>query len=121
MEHGQTEDLNDLMRRRREEYNELLAHGVQPFAYEYPVDAEAAEVLATFTDEAPQRTVAIAGRIMTMRRMGKASFAHIMDHTGKIQIYAKRDDLGEEIFATPALSDGKIFVRTAKHLYSFGE
>ena len=51
MEHGQNEDLNDLMRRRREEYNELLAHGVQPFAYEYPVDAEAAEVLASFTDD----------------------------------------------------------------------
>ncbi len=98
MEQGHTEDLNDLMRRRREEYNELLERGVTAFGYDYPVDAEAAEVLASFTDEAPQRTVAIAGRIMTMRRMGKASFAHIMDHTGKIQIYAKRDDLGEEIY-----------------------
>ncbi|MBE0642564.1 MAG: lysine--tRNA ligase [Bacteroidetes bacterium] len=105
MEQGQTEDLNDLRRRRREEYNELLAHGVQPFAYEYPVDAEAAEVLASFTDEAPQRTVKIAGRIMTMRRMGKASFAHIMDHTGRIQMYAKRDDLGEEMYDAFKLHD----------------
>jgi lysyl-tRNA synthetase class 2 len=105
MEQGQTEDLNDLMRRRREEYNELLARGVQPFAYEYPVDAGAAEVLETFVDDAPQRIVAVAGRIMTIRRMGKATFAHIMDHSGKIQIYAKRDDIGEESYDSVKLLD----------------
>ncbi|MFA6234210.1 MAG: lysine--tRNA ligase [Bacteroidota bacterium] len=105
MEQGQTEDLNDLMRRRREEYNELLARGIQPYAYEYPVDAEAAEVLESFVDDAPQRIVAVAGRIMTFRRMGKATFAHIMDHTGKIQIYAKRDDVGEENYDMVKLLD----------------
>ncbi|MFZ1729135.1 MAG: lysine--tRNA ligase [Bacteroidota bacterium] len=105
MEQGQTDDLNDLMRRRREEYDELLARGVQPFAYEYAVDAEAAEVLETFVDDAPQRIVAVAGRIMTIRRMGKATFAHIMDHTGKIQIYAKRDDIGEESYDSVKLLD----------------
>jgi lysyl-tRNA synthetase, class II len=105
MEQGHTEDLNDLMRRRREEYNELLERGFQPYGYEYPVNAEAAEILESFEDEAPQRTVAVAGRIMTFRRMGKATFAHIMDHTGKIQIYAKRDDVGEETYDAVKLLD----------------
>lgn len=105
MEQSHTEELNDLMRRRRDEYEELLARDVSPYAYEFPVDAEAAALLAEFTDEAPQRTVSLAGRIMTMRRMGKASFAHIMDHTGKIQIYVKRDDVGDESYAAVKLLD----------------
>ncbi|MDT8324568.1 MAG: lysine--tRNA ligase [Bacteroidota bacterium] len=105
MEHGQTEDLNDLMRRRREEYHELQQHGVQPYAYEFPVDAEAQEVLASFTDDDPQRDVAVAGRIMTIRRMGKASFTHIMDHTGKLQIYVKRDEVGEDSYKMFKLLD----------------
>ncbi|MBR9979246.1 MAG: lysine--tRNA ligase [Bacteroidetes bacterium] len=105
MEQSHTEELNDLMRRRREEHEELLARGMQPYAYEFEVDAEAATLLAEFADEAPQRTVSLAGRIMTMRRMGKASFAHIMDHTGRIQIYVKRDDVGDENYAAVKLLD----------------
>ncbi|MCB2203388.1 lysine--tRNA ligase [bacterium] len=105
MQNGQTEDLNDLMRRRREEYHELLERGVQPYAYEFPVDAEAADILASFTDEAEERNVALAGRIMTIRRMGKASFTHITDHTGKIQIYVKRDDVGEDSYKMFKLLD----------------
>ncbi len=105
MENGQTEDLNDLMRRRREEYHELLENGVQPYAYDFPVDAEAQDVLAGFEDDAPQRDVAVAGRIMTIRRMGKASFSHIMDHTGKLQIYVKRDEVGEDSYKMFKLLD----------------
>jgi lysyl-tRNA synthetase class 2 len=105
MDQGQTEDLNDLMRRRREEYSELLERGFQPYGYEYPVNAEAAEILESFTDDAPPRTVAIAGRIMTFRRMGKATFAHLMDHSGRIQIYVKRDDVGEQAYDAVKLLD----------------
>lgn len=105
MEQGHTEDLNDLMRRRREEYNELLERGFQPYGYEYPVDAEAAEILASFEDDKPQRTVSVAGRVMTFRRMGKATFAHIQDHSGRIQIYAKRDDVGEKTYDAVKLLD----------------
>jgi lysyl-tRNA synthetase, class II len=99
------EELNDLMRRRMEEYEELLARGVQPYEYEYPVDADAAEILSSFDDDAPSREAAIAGRLMTIRRMGKATFAHLQDHTGKIQIYLKKDDLGDESYDTIKLLD----------------
>ena len=105
MENAPHEDLNDLMQRRREEYDELRAMGVQPFAYEFPLDAEAAEILASFNDNEEPRDVGIAGRIMTMRRMGKASFAHIQDHTGKIQIYVKRDEVGDETYKMWKLLD----------------
>jgi lysyl-tRNA synthetase class 2 len=105
MENGQIEDLNDLMRRRREEHQELLENGVQPYAYEFPVDAEAADVLASFKDEDESHDVAVAGRIMAIRRMGKASFSHIMDHTGRLQIYVKRDDVGEDSYKMFKLLD----------------
>ncbi len=99
------EELNDQMQRRREEYNELLAMGVNPYPYAFDVTACAADILATFVDNAPRNTVSIAGRIMTIRRMGKASFAHILDHTGKIQVYLKRDEIGEEVYDSFKLLD----------------
>jgi lysyl-tRNA synthetase, class II len=105
MQHELHDDLNDLMKRRLEEYEELLARGVQPYAYEFPVSAESADILGTFTDDAPAREVAIAGRLMTIRRMGKATFAHLQDHTGKIQIYLKKDDLGDDTYDTIKLLD----------------
>ncbi len=105
MENAPHEDLNDLMQRRREEYDELRAMGVQPYAYEFPVDAEAAGILESFSDDDEPRDVGIAGRIMTMRRMGKASFAHIQDHTGKIQIYVKRDEVGDDTYKMWKLLD----------------
>ncbi|MCZ7557327.1 MAG: lysine--tRNA ligase [Bacteroidia bacterium] len=105
MQHELYDDLNDLMKRRLEEYEELLARGVQPYAYEFPVNAGAADILDAFSDDAPPREVAIAGRLMTIRRMGKATFAHLQDHTGKIQIYLKKDDLGDDTYDTIKLLD----------------
>ncbi|MAT38827.1 MAG: lysine--tRNA ligase [Ectothiorhodospiraceae bacterium] len=101
----QTEELNDQMQRRREEYQELLDRGINPYPYHYDVTETAAGAVAQFSDDAEPRTVGVAGRIMTIRRMGKASFAHIQDHTGKIQVYLKRDDLGEDVYKTFKLLD----------------
>ena len=105
MEQSHFDELNDLMQRRMEEYEELLARGVQPFAYAFDVDAEAAATVAAFSDDAPAGEVRLAGRIMTMRRMGKASFAHMQDHTGRIQIYLKKDDLGDAVYDMVKLLD----------------
>jgi lysyl-tRNA synthetase, class II len=105
MEPLDADELNDQMRRRREEYHALIERGVTPYAYEFPVDTTAADILAAFQDDAPQRTVSVAGRMMAIRRMGKASFTHIQDSTGRIQLYLKRDDLGEETYDTLRLLD----------------
>ncbi len=89
------EELNELMKRRREELDQLRAANVNPYPYEYERNATSKEILATYKDEMPQWIVSVAGRIMSMRRMGKASFAHLLDMTGRIQVYLKKDDLGE--------------------------
>ncbi len=92
---GAAEDLNDQMQRRRHELAELRAQGIEPYPYAFDRTDTATDILTRFSDDAPQWTVSVAGRIVAIRRMGKASFFHLQDHTGKIQIYLKRDDLGE--------------------------
>jgi lysyl-tRNA synthetase class 2 len=87
-------ELNELMKRRREELEELKKLGVEPYPYEFGRNAFSHEIKNAFKDDAPRRHVAVAGRIMSLRRMGKASFCHIQDSHGRVQIYLKRDDLG---------------------------
>jgi lysyl-tRNA synthetase class 2 len=89
------QDLNVLIQRRYEELDELKKKGIEPFAYSYDVNSNSEDIKSKF-DENEKRVVKIAGRIMAIRRMGKASFAHIQDHIGRIQIYLKKDDLGEK-------------------------
>ncbi len=94
-EQNKNEDLNVLMQRRREELEQLKKNGIAPYPNEYERDAYSKEIIDGFKDDAPKRNVSIAGRIVSIRRMGKASFCHIQDIQGKIQVYLKRDDLGE--------------------------
>lgn len=79
---------------RRNSLEELKNLGIEPYpAPEYPVDGHAVEIKENFQDEAPARQVSIAGRIMSRRIMGKASFVELKDSTGRIQLYISRDDL----------------------------
>ncbi len=88
------EDLNVLMVRRREELESLKSAGINPYAYQYERSDYSSDILASFKDDAPQRTVTVSGRITSIRRMGKASFCHIQDSKGKIQLYLRKEDLG---------------------------
>ena len=109
-EHQQqyNEELNALMTRRREELDQLRQAGINPFPYEFERTALSKEILESFRDEAPQHVVAIAGRIMSLRRMGKASFCHIQDFQGRIQAYLRKDDLGAMYDAFKLLDIGDI-------------
>ncbi len=79
---------------RRGSLDEMRRRGIDPYpAAEYPVTAHTAEIKESFSDDAPRREVAIAGRIMSRRIMGKASFLEIQDADGRIQVYISRDDL----------------------------
>ena len=89
------DDLNELMRRRREELEQLRLKGVNPYPHEFNRTDYSEDIVRQFTDDAPKRNVSIAGRIMSIRRMGKASFCHIQDSRGRIQIYLRKDDVGE--------------------------
>lgn len=88
------EELNELMQRRRHELEELRRLGVNPYPNNFERNSSAKEILGGYKDGAPQWTVSVSGRIMSMRRMGKASFCHLLDMTGRIQVYLKKDDLG---------------------------
>jgi len=101
-------ELNVLMLRRREELEKLKELGIDPYPYNFDVDAYSNEIIEQFKDDAPLRNVSVAGRIMSIRRMGKASFCHILDSKGKIQIYLKSDDLGKFYDAFKLMDIGDI-------------
>jgi len=79
---------------RRESLQELRNMGINPYpAAEYPTNAFSTDIIEEFQDDAPQREVCIAGRMMSRRVMGKASFVELQDSKGRIQVYITRDDL----------------------------
>ena len=87
-------DLSEQEIVRRNNLEEMRKMGIDPYpAAEYKVTGMSDEIKATFADDAPRREVSIAGRIMSRRIMGKASFVEIQDSKGRIQVYISRDDL----------------------------
>lgn len=79
---------------RRGSLEEMRRLGIEPYpAAQYPVDAHTAEIKASFSDDAPHREVCVAGRVMSRRIMGKASFLELQDSEGRIQVYVSRDDI----------------------------
>lgn len=87
------EELNELMRRRRDELEEIRKLGLDPYPFSFDRTHFSQDIVNSFKDGDPPQDVSAAGRLMAIRRMGKASFAHIQDSQGRIQIYLKRDDL----------------------------
>ncbi|GHU42544.1 lysine--tRNA ligase [Clostridia bacterium] len=89
-------DINQLLKVRREKLHELQENGKDPFALtKYEVTHHSTEIKEDF-DNLEGKTVSVAGRIMSKRIMGKASFCHIRDLKGDIQSYVARDSIGEE-------------------------
>ena len=79
---------------RRSNLQELKNLGIDPYpAAEYPTDAFSDDIKASFADDAPQRDVCIAGRMMSRRVMGKALFLELQDSRGRIQVYVQRDEI----------------------------
>ena len=79
---------------RRNSMNELRAMGIEPYpAAEYVTNAFSTDIKAEFNDDAEPRQVSVAGRIMSRRVMGKASFIELQDSKGRIQVYITRDDI----------------------------
>jgi lysyl-tRNA synthetase, class II len=99
--------VNDLIKRRHEELDELNKMGIEAFAYSFDLDSDSQTIKNNYV-EGSEVIVKIAGRIMAIRRMGKASFAHIQDHTGRIQIYLKKDEIGESYDAFKLMDIGDI-------------
>ena len=95
---GQEQDLNHLRKVRREKLAELQANGQNPFEItKYDVTHHSQEVKDNF-DELEGKHVVLAGRMMSKRVMGKASFCNVQDLKGNIQSYVARDSVGEEAY-----------------------
>ena len=95
----QEQDLNQLLKVRREKLQDLQAAGKNPFeVMKYDVTAHSTDVKDNF-EEWEGKSVRVAGRIMSKRVMGKASFCNIQDLKGNIQSYVARDSIGEESYA----------------------
>ena len=98
------QDVNQLMAVRREKLKNLQDAGQDPFALtKYDQDAYSADLQEEYKDlpaeTETERVVSLAGRMMSKRVMGKASFAHLRDGKGDIQIFARRDIMGDDAYA----------------------
>ena len=93
------EELSELLQIRRDKLKSLQDAGRDPFEIvRYDQQLYSADVLEKY-DALEGKSVSLAGRMMSKRIMGKASFAHLLDYKGDIQIYVRRDDVGEEAYA----------------------
>ncbi|APG26621.1 lysine--tRNA ligase [Syntrophotalea acetylenivorans] len=99
------EELNDILLQRRAKVDEFREQGINPFANDFSVSHNAAEVKAAHDEhdaaalkDCDQR-YALAGRIMARRDFGKAAFIQIQDRTGRLQVFVRRDEVGDETFA----------------------
>ncbi len=91
--------LAELIKNRYEKVRKLQAKGINPYPYRYERDYHIRDVLDNFDEfEAQQTRMKLAGRVMLKRKMGKVFFADIHDSTGRIQVYVKINNVGEEQF-----------------------
>ena len=98
-ENQETElNMNHLMQVRKEKLDNLIAEGKNPFEITKFNRTHTSADIEKHYDELEGKDVTIAGRIMSKRIMGKASFCHIQDATGQIQSYVSINDLGEESY-----------------------
>ncbi|MEG1016643.1 MAG: lysine--tRNA ligase [Oscillospiraceae bacterium] len=92
---------SELIAIRKDKLAKLKERGADPYKKtRYPVDAHSGQIAASFCDEAEEKSVVcVAGRITSWRDMGKANFIDLTDAEGKIQVYVRRDDVGEDVYA----------------------
>ena len=104
-------ELNDQMKVRREKLHELYDEGIKPFGHRFDRSHLAAQLHEEFGDKTKEtledehHVVSIAGRMISKRGKGKVSFADLKDRTGKIQIYVRKDIVGEEAYHVFKRSD----------------
>src|SRR5690606_9458722 len=95
-----------LIKRRLEELAHIKQLGINPYPHKFDVTAKSGDIKDSYVDaetdedkeKQKENLVSIAGRIMSIRKMGKASFCHIKDEQGRIQTYIKKDEIGEQAY-----------------------
>jgi lysyl-tRNA synthetase class 2 len=100
-----SEELNFVLQARREKLDALEAAGVAPYAYAFDRQHSAAQAQTLLGTAQEGPAVSLAGRVVAWRSHGKTTFAHLADSTGKVQLYFKKDQLGDESYARLAHFD----------------
>ncbi len=97
------DELSELLLQRRRKVDRLWEAGINPYPNDFRPEQVAADVHAAHPDDSviadPPPTYVVAGRIMARRSFGKAAFIQLQDRSGRIQLYVRKDDVGEEVFA----------------------
>ena len=105
----ENKEENELIKVRLQKLDNLRNKGINPYAYSFNQKNYAAEILEKNKklkkEGKSKERVSAAGRIMTLRKMGKAGFAHLQDSSGKIQIYVREDEVGKEVYKIFEKSD----------------
>ncbi|MDD3094759.1 MAG: lysine--tRNA ligase [Candidatus Neomarinimicrobiota bacterium] len=96
--------LEQILAQRREKIARIREMGFEPYPYAFDVSHKSREITDHY-EALEGKSVAVAGRLMTIRRMGKASFAHLQDAGGRIQLYVSRNDIGEKTYEMFMLLD----------------
>ena len=105
----QHKSLKQIIDYRKEKLLKIKESGIDPFPQKFTPNHFSKDIIHNF-DKLQNKDVILAGRIMSIRKMGKASFFHLQDQFGKIQIFIKRDDVGEENYNNFKLLDIGDFV-----------
>ncbi len=102
---------------RREKLEALIERGIAPFGYRFERSHSAQEALEAYGGDGVEVSVSTAGRIVSMRPHGKATFVHIGDRSGKIQLYFRRDVLGDDGYELLKLLDLSDFIGVRGNLF----
>ena len=105
-----TEERSYIEAARREKLEALIERGIAPFAYRFERTHTAQEALDAYHSDDEEVSLSTAGRIVSMRPHGKTTFIHLSDRSGKVQLYFKRDEIGEDTYELLKLLDLSDFI-----------
>ncbi|NQV16698.1 lysine--tRNA ligase [bacterium] len=108
--------LNEIMDQRREKIKTLIDQGINPYPHKFDRSHKISEALGLFDKLQGQTGTCLSGRLMSRRVMGKASFADIMDGSGRVQLYLSREDVGVDNYAMFKLLDIGDFIGVSGEL-----
>ena len=97
----ENKSLKQIIANRLEKLDKIRQLGVNPYPYEFNITHSTSEITKDNIDQ----NVSLAGRVMSLRKMGKAAFANIQDEKGRVQLYIARDDVGEDNYSLFKLVD----------------
>jgi len=121
--------LSEILKIRQEKLTKIRALGFEPYPYNFSQSHTCRQIIENYTELAETTSVSVAGRIMTIRKMGRASFCHIQDESGKLQLYLQENKIGAQVYELFGLLDigdiigakGKVFKTRTGEITIFAE